>query len=144
LLRGGFIIKTGEFVAFTSDELGAAEEGESLEGYPEWQKEVIKKADDLLSNYDDYRELPSKFDIHEYSIMERFCYSIEDEDLSRRLVNSIRGRGAFRYFKDMVHEYGIVDEWYKYREDEFNKIAIDWLDSHKIAYTEENATEEKE
>ncbi|MGD2158381.1 MAG: UPF0158 family protein [Anaerolineales bacterium] len=131
-------IQTGEFVTLSDEELGAAEEGESLEDFPEWQRESIQKAGEVLFS-DDYRELPSKFDIHEYSIMERFCYSVEDDKLRRRLLNSIRGRGAFRYFKDTIHEYGIVDDWYEYRERAFKRIAIEWLESHNIAYTDEEA-----
>jgi hypothetical protein len=130
-------IRTGEFVTLSNEELGAAEEGENIEDFPEWQQEMIQKASEVLLT-DDYRELPSKFDIHEYSIMERFCYTVEDDELSRRLLNSIRGRGAFRYFKDTIHEYGIEQDWYEYREQAFKEIAIDWLERNKIAYTVEN------
>jgi hypothetical protein len=31
--------------------------------------------------------------------MERFCLSVDDEDIRDDLCNAIRGRGAFRYFK---------------------------------------------
>lgn len=129
-------IRTGEFTTLSSDELGAAEEGGTLEDMPEWQQEIIQKASDVLFT-DDYRELPSKFDIHEYSIMEKFCYTVEDDELSDRLLNSIQGRGAFRYFKDTIHQYGIADDWYDYREQAFKKIAIEWLESNNIAYTDE-------
>lgn len=129
-------IRTGEFTTLSSDELGAAEEGGTLEDMPEWQQEIIQKATDVLFT-DDYRELPSKFDIHEYSIMEKFCYTVEDDELSDRLLNSIQGRGAFRYFKDTIHQYGIADDWYDYREQAFKKIAIEWLESNNIAYTDE-------
>ena len=70
--------------------------------------------------------------------MERFCYTVEDDELSRRLLSSIRGRGAFRYFKDTIYEYGIEEDWYEYREQAFKEIAIDWLEGNKIAYTDEN------
>jgi hypothetical protein len=129
-------IQTGEFVTLSNEELGAAEAGEDIEEFPEWQQEMIQKAGEVLRT-DHYRELPDKFDIHEYSIMERFCYTVDDE-LSRRLQNSIRGRGAFRYFKDTIHEYGITEDWYAFREQAFKKIAIDWLESHNIAYSDEN------
>ena len=133
-------IRTGELVTLSDEELSACEEDESLEDFPEWQQESVRKAGQVLFT-DDYRELPGKFDIHEYSIMERFCYSVEDDELCHRLLNSIRGRGAFRYFKDTIHEYGIVDDWYEYRQQAFKEIAIGWLDRHKIAYTDENDPE---
>ena len=128
-------IRTGGFVTLSNEELSAVEEGEILEDFPEWQRESIQKAGEVLFS-DNYRELPSRLDIHEYSIMERFCYSVADDKLSRLLLNSIRGRGAFRYFKDTIHEYGIVEDWYEYREQAFKKIAIAWLESYNIAYTD--------
>jgi hypothetical protein len=76
-------IRTGEFVTLSSEELSAAEEGDSVKDFPEWQRERIRKAGEVLFTYD-YRELPSRFDIHEYSIMERFCYAVEDDELSHR------------------------------------------------------------
>ena len=129
-------IRTGKFVIFSGEELSAAEEGYDLEDYPAWQQEVIREAVQAFLT-DDYLELPSKFDIHEYAIMERFCYTVEDDDLCDRLLNSIRGRGAFRYFKDTIHEHGIAEDWYAYREQEFKRIAINWLESNQIAYTDE-------
>ncbi|MBK7893943.1 MAG: hypothetical protein IPJ90_03445 [Anaerolineaceae bacterium] len=128
--------RTGEFVTLSTEELSAAEEGKDLENFPEWQREVIQQADEVLFS-SDYRELPTKFEIHEYKIMESFCYSVEDEALRRRLLNGIRGRGAFRYFKDVIYEFGIEEEWYQFREQAFKEIAIDWLESNKIAYTDE-------
>jgi hypothetical protein len=129
-------IRTGEFITLSSDEFVAAEEGAPLDDMPEWPKESIQMASDVLFT-DDYRELPSKFDIHEYAIMEKFCYSVEDDELSDRLLNSIRGREAFRYFKDTIHQYGIADDWYDYRERAFKKIGEEWLESNNITYTDD-------
>jgi hypothetical protein len=117
-------IQTGEFILLTDDELSAAEEGDDLADYPDWQQEMIRKASEVIST-DDYRELPSQFDIHEYAIIQRFCYSVEDDELSDRLLNSILGRGAFRYFKDTIYEYGIEQDWYAFRKKTFKETAID-------------------
>jgi len=135
-------IRTRELVTISNQELSASEEGQSLEDFPEWQQESIQKAGEVLFT-GDYRELPGKFEIHEYSIMERFCYTVGDDELSHRLLNSIRGRGAFRYFKDTINEYGIADDWYEYREQAFKEIAIEWLERYNIAYTDENDPENR-
>ena len=108
-----------------------------MEKFPEWQRAVIQQAGEVLFS-DDFRELPTKFEIHEYKIMESFCYSVEDEALSRRLLNGIRGRGAFGYFKDIIYEFEIEKEWYTYREQAFKEIAIDWLETNNIAYTDDS------
>jgi hypothetical protein len=126
---------TGEVVYITDEELRAAEEEEPLGHFPAWQHDAIRIGNDILET-DHYLPLPTKFDIHEYRIMERFCYSVDDEDIRDDLCNAIRGRGAFRYFKDNIHEYGIADDWYRYRDDALREIAIAWCEENGIRYTE--------
>ena len=127
--------KTGEVVTVTSEELRVAENEEPLEDFPEWQRDVIRIAGEILET-DDYLPLPTKFDIHEYSIMERFCRSVEDDDICDDLCNAIRGRGAFGRFKDRIQEYGIADHWHKYLDNALREIAIDWCGENGISYSE--------
>src|SRR5262249_30285346 len=103
---------TGEVVSVTTEELRAAEEEAPLEDFPAWQHDTIRIAGEILET-EHYLPLPDRFEIHEYSIMERFCLSVDDEDIRDDLCNAIRGRGAFRYFKDRIHAYGIAEEWYR-------------------------------
>lgn len=80
--------------------------------------------------------LPSQFEIHEYSIIEDFIYTIEDEEIYGELLFAIRGRGAFRNFKHQIHRFGIQDDWYDFKKEEFIRIAKDWCDQHNIPYEE--------
>jgi hypothetical protein len=127
--------KTGEVVSVTHEELRAAENEEPLEDFPEWQRDAIRIAGDILET-DHYLPLPTKSEIHEYSIMERFCLSIEDDDIGDDLCHAIHGRGAFRRFKDRIHEYGMADDWYQYRDEALREIAIEWCEKNGIPYTE--------
>ena len=126
---------TGEVVYVTTEELRAAEEEQPLEDFPEWQHDAIRIARDIVET-DHYLPLPTKFDIHEYSIMERFCNSVNDDDMRDDLYDAIRGRGAFRRFKDRVHVYGMTEVWYRYRDAALREIAIAWCEEHGIRYTE--------
>ena len=128
-------LTTGEVVAITDEELRAAENDESLADFPEWQHDAIRIAGEIVET-DHYLPLPDRFEIHEYSIMERFCLSVDDEDIRDDLCNAIRGRGAFRYFKDRIHAYGIAEEWYRYRDEALREIAVAWCEEHGIPYTE--------
>ena len=130
-------IRTGEFVTLSDEVISAAEEGEPLDGHPDWEQEVIQEAKDVLYT-DDYLALPGKHDIHEYEIMKGFCYTVVDDELRDSLLYGISGRGAFRIFKDTIYEHEITNDWYEYRYQAFREIAKDWLESHDIAYTEEN------
>jgi len=88
---------------------------------------------------DDYISLPSKFDIHEYEIMERFCLSITDDEIRERMYRSIKGSGAFRRFKDNIQRNNRVEDWYKYREEAIKQIAIDWCEENDIEFTEQRS-----
>ncbi len=135
-LKSFFNKRTGEFIALTSDELGAAETSKTLKDYPEWQQERIRKGEEVLFS-DEWLRLPDKFEIHEYAIMEDFSYAVEDEELRNLLLYKIRGSGAFRRFKDAIHECEITDTWYRYRQRTFERIAVKWLEANEIAYTRE-------
>jgi len=124
---------SGELVTLSSEELIAAEEGDNIDEYPEWQQDIIIKAKEVV-NSDDYLRLPSKFDIHEYHIMEDFCCSQADNKIREVLLNKIRGRGAFKRFKDAIQMNGIEEEWYRFRQEELEKITIEWLEANQIPY----------
>jgi len=83
---------------------------------------------------EDWLALPGKFDVHEWSIMEQFAHSIENERLRRDLLDAIHGPGAFRYFRDTIDRYGMKDAWFDYKALALEKIAIGWLEEHNIEY----------
>jgi hypothetical protein len=125
--------KTGELVTLSEEELSAAEEDDDIVDYPDWEQEMIIKAREVISSAD-YLPLLSKFDTHEYHIMENFCYSVVDDKIRGELLDKIRGRGAFKRFKDAIRVNDIEDEWYRFRQEELEKIAIDWLEVNHISY----------
>jgi len=126
--------RTGRLITLTEEEFSKAEDDIDVSDCPEWQRELIKEARQVISS-DDCIPLPSKFEINEYHIMEEFCYDIEDQAIQNRLLNCISGRGAFRRFKDAIHLLDIQDDWFRFREREFEKIAVRWLEDHGIEYT---------
>jgi Uncharacterised protein family (UPF0158) len=126
---------TGEVVSIADEELRAAEEDIPLDHFPAWQHDVIRIAGEILAT-DHYLPLPDRFEINEYRLMERFCLSVDDEDIQGDLCDAIRGRGAFRRFKDRVQAYGMAEEWYRYRDAALREIAMAWCEEHGIVYTE--------
>jgi hypothetical protein len=113
------------------------EEGESSEELPEWQREVLMVKKDILQNRENYVELPSKVEINEYRIMEDFCHSVEDRGISEKLSDAIKGRGAFRRFKDNIVRLGIEARWYKYKDEALKRMAIEWCKDNNIDYIDE-------
>src|SRR6266581_7538618 len=92
-------LTTGDVVAITDEELRAAEHDAPLEDFPEWQHDAMRIARDIVET-EHSLPLPDRFEINEYQIMERFCLSVGDADVRGDLCDAIRGRGAFRRFKD--------------------------------------------
>lgn len=131
--------KKGKIVIVSKELLRSAEEDSMLEGYPEWQNELIKLAHEILSdeNEEKYIAIPGKFVIHEYSTMENFCLSLDDEKISKPLCQAIMGGGAFNRFKSCIRRYGIVDEWRQYRYQALKKIVIDWCEENDIEYEDQ-------
>ncbi|HEY6074011.1 MAG TPA: UPF0158 family protein, partial [Anaerolineales bacterium] len=124
-------LTTGEVVSITDEELRAAENDEPLEDLPEWQHDAIRIAKDIVET-EHYLPLPDRFEMHEYQIMERFCLSVDDVDMRDDLCDAIRGRRAFRRFKDRMQLYGMADEWYRYRDAALREVAIAWCEEHGI------------
>jgi hypothetical protein len=126
--------KTGEVVLISDEMMEAAEEGAPLEDYPDWMREPISIAADILEHGADYVALPSPYDIHEYRIMESFCSIQKGPGIAKTLMQDLKGRGAFRRFKDRTHELGIETEWYKFKEEALKKIAIEWCQKNQLGY----------
>jgi hypothetical protein len=125
--------RTGEITFVDSESMTAADRDQDLENFPEWQQDVILEAKEILSS-DDYLLLPSRFDIHDYAIIEKFCFTYPDEEISDELMRKIKGSGAFRRFKTVIRELGIEDEYYSFYQSKLEEIDIEWLDQNSIPY----------
>lgn len=64
-----------------------------------------------------------------YEDMATFASRISDEQAARRLERAIRGRGAFRRFKDeLSEEYPhLLPFWYDFKDNRANRRAVEWL-----------------
>jgi len=69
-----------------------------------------------------------------YQDMADFAEGISDEQAGRRLARAIGGRGAFRHFKDELHEEypDLVPVWYAFRDARARRRAVEWLDEQDL------------
>jgi predicted nucleotidyltransferase len=107
-----------------------------LQGYDlaDWRKEVLLEADRVDRFYGSrYIGVPDA-DSHEgYRDMQRFIRTVQDERLQDRLWQAIQGRGAFRYFKDVLADYYREQKrWYAFKDDRIEGRMLDWLESQDI------------
>ena len=130
--------ESGEILTFTDEIMQIAEGNAPPEDRPQWLQDAVSEALEFLRKEEEYIPLPTQFDIHEYAIMERFCRSIEDRDKSRVLYRAIKGRGAFRMFKDKIRALGLVDDWYRYRAEALAEHARRWCIGNDVEYHEDS------
>lgn len=126
--------KTGEIVTVTDEDRRLVEDDEvDDQDLPEWQRESLPKVRAALES-GDFLALPDKFEIHEWTIMERF--SVGQSSAARRddLLDAIHGAGAFRSFRGAVRRLGIEEEWFRFRQSALEEIARGWLEAHNISF----------
>lgn len=124
--------QTGEVYTISEDDMAWLETDDIPSG-PEWQRQAIAKAREV-DRSEDWLILPSKFEIHEYAIMEAFCWQVSDDESRNELLYAIRGSGAFRHFKAAIRRLDMQDDWHQFRNDALEKIAREWLEHHQIPY----------
>jgi hypothetical protein len=130
--------ESGQPFPVSNEQLRTLHGGGDLDDYPEWEREQIELARKILSDEkgERYILIPLEFISHEYSAMENFGFSIDDDEISRALLQAIKGAGAFNRFNNCIHRYGVADDWYAYRYNSMKNIVIDWCEENNIEYLE--------
>jgi hypothetical protein len=125
---------TGEIVTVSGEEREMVED-ERLdeETLPEWQRESLAKSREALES-GDFLELPGKFDIHEWAIMDRFARGQTNPARASELHDAIRGPGPFRTFRSVILQLRIEEDWYRFRQAAFEEIARQFLTAHEIRF----------
>jgi hypothetical protein len=101
---------------------------------PDWQEERLLDADRVEQGYGT-RYIPIEKDdpYADYKDMERFIPTVDDPELRERLWRAIRGRGAFRYFKDVLWEHPDVrEEWFAFKDARSQRRLERWLAARDI------------
>ncbi len=133
--------QTGRIVSVERHILSAFEEGEEEEelgDVPDWQNKELEIAKAMAED-DGQRfiDAPDKFDFHEYHQMERFIGSLESVEAAEQLWRAIKGKGAFRYFKDTASRLGLLERWYRFRDEAMKEFVIEWAESNNVPYEDD-------
>jgi hypothetical protein len=124
--------ETGEIVLVTEEERAIIEDDDPEDDLPEWQRDTLPKAREALAN-PKFLLLPGQFELHEWAVMQRFAQ--EQTDRARpQLLAAIHGAGAFRRFRAAAERLGLLDSWYRYREEAIKQFAREWLEEHNLSY----------
>ena len=124
-------LKTGEIVSLYHEDSMLIDD-EVIEEDKELRESVLES--------EDYIQIPDKFDINEYRMMEHFSLSIPG-DIGGLLYDNLSGSGAFRRFKDNINRFGIEDKWYKYRNNSYYDHAKGWCEANEIPFIDDREKE---
>jgi hypothetical protein len=128
---------TGEVITLTREEIRAAEDEKPLEKYPDWQRENIEKAIEIIEDENDaYLDFTLRNEYHEYEIIEEFIGELRDDEVRAELLGAIQGRGAFRRFKDGIKENDVEKQWYEFKEKKLKEIVIEWCEAKDLVIKE--------
>jgi len=83
-----------------------------------------------------FLRFPTKHEIHQYRIMEDFIDQLSSGKMEEELAHAIRGKGAFRRFKQSVRFHGLEQRWYDYLAEAYRELAIRWCEEEGLTYTE--------
>ncbi|CAN7502062.1 UPF0158 family protein [Paenibacillus sp. LjRoot153] len=124
---------SGEVITLTREEMRTVEDEEPFEKFPDWQRENIEKAISIIEDEDGvFVDFTLRNNFNEYEIIEEFIVRLPDQKNREILDDTIRGRGAFRRFKDRIIELGVDKQWYTYKEGKIRQLVIEWCKEHNI------------
>lgn len=123
-------LETGEVVMVT-DEIRRYLEEPPDRPLLDWQQEWVELAERVEAGYGSrYISVPQDDSRQGYRDMERFIGSVQDDHLREQLWLAISGRGAFRYFKDVLADHPRERErWLDFKNEQVRRRVLDWLES---------------
>ncbi len=78
-----------------------------------------------------------------YHIMETFCEEIPSFRDRERLLEKIRGKGAFSRFRDEIYRLGIEPEWYDWKEKCEMEYTRNWCVVNNLKYYDSSKKQSK-
>jgi hypothetical protein len=115
---------------------GAEEQATPLETllaqHPEiqdWEKETLLEADRVERGFGKRIVAIDPEPYSDYNDMESFVYTVADARLANELEYAIRGRGAFRRFKDILARHPqLQNAWYAFQDAQIKKRVRELLE----------------
>ncbi|MCP4544561.1 MAG: hypothetical protein GY832_46220 [Chloroflexi bacterium] len=129
-------LETGDVVMVTDEIARYLEDPPDWE-LSDWMKQAIEDVRQVEAGSDTrYIQIPQADTHEDYCDMERFISTVRDSDLRDRLWRAIKGRSAFRYFKDVLTEWPLERErWFSFKDRCIYERVSSWLESENIEPT---------
>jgi hypothetical protein len=101
---------------------------------PPWMHEVLADADRLERGLGTrFLEVPCLESDEAYQDMVAFLVTVDSPRLRSHVGEAIRGRGAFRRFKDALNQHPAEQRrWHEFKEARMRERVLAWLESEGI------------
>ncbi len=99
-----------------------------------------QKVEEKVLYTGDIISLPGRHEINEYKIIKDFIDTIKDDKIQKQLLITINGNRAFRRFKDTCINLGIINDWYKFKNNTYYELAKEWCTWNNIEYIDDVVT----
>ena len=133
-------LQNGGVVMVDQSLFSAVEEADedALGDLPDWQKAQVEIARAIVADSGErFLDAPDKFDFHEYRHLERFIGTVASAEAAEQLRQAIKGKGAFRYFKDTASRLGLLEQWYRYRDAVLKEFVVEWAEAKNVPYIDD-------
>lgn len=134
-------LEKGSVVRVSHSLIRAVEDGDA-ERMAGWETEEVEAAKAVVADSNErFVDAPGKFEFHEYRQMERFIGTVEDSAAAEQLWRAIKGKRAFRHFKDTAGRLGLLEQWYQYRDSAVKGFVRDWAEAHQISIVDDTSAD---
>ncbi len=101
---------------------------------PDWQKDSLRDAVLVEFGFNSrFIEIPQADSREGYEVMEAFIETVAQSHLQELLQVAIRGKGAFRRFKDVLAAHPQERErWFQFHDERLHQRVLDWLETEGI------------
>ena len=87
-----------------------------------------------------YLRLPNQYDVNDYRIARHFIFGLDNKPAEEELCNVLGRPRPFRKFKAICNNYGILEDWYRFKSNAYRDYMIDWCDEHQVDYIDDQET----
>lgn len=129
-------LQTGRVVHLYDSLLSAVEDGDE-DSLGDWEPEAVEIAKAVVEEDERFVDAPDKFEFHEYRQMERFIRTVETPEVAEQLWRAIKGKGAFRHFKDTASRLGLLERWYGYRANAMKEFVLEWAEDNHVSVVDD-------
>jgi hypothetical protein len=84
-----------------------------------------------------FERLPARGDFHEYRKIEAFIETLPAGRARDQLWRAISRKGAFRRFQDEAHRQGVIEHWYRFRQEALRQMLRDWAKDRELIVVED-------